>query len=42
VHKFEGNAALTLLGARIGDLLSIVMDLENQRSLAPLMRACSP
>jgi 2-methylcitrate dehydratase PrpD len=42
VHKFEGNAALALLGARIGDLLSIVMDLENQRSLAPLMRACSP
>jgi 2-methylcitrate dehydratase PrpD len=41
VHKFEGNAALALLGARVGDLLGIVMDLEKQRSLAPLMRACS-
>jgi 2-methylcitrate dehydratase PrpD len=41
VRKFEGNAALALLGARIGDLLSIVMNLEKQRSLAPLMRACS-
>jgi 2-methylcitrate dehydratase PrpD len=41
VHKFEANAALALDGTRVRDLLAIVMDLENQRSLASLMRACS-
>jgi 2-methylcitrate dehydratase PrpD len=41
VHKFEGNATLALPDARVADLLAIVMDLENQGSLAPLMCACS-